>query len=1240
MRRSLLILLAFAALCLAVAAVAGAWLLYTHAGLSWALSYAARAAGSLRIEEATGTLASGVSIARLSYADGATRIAAKDVRLHLSPRSLLARAPRIAALRCEELLISLAQDAEPPRPPDSLALPVPVQIVEANLARVVVERGEAPLVLTDVAFGYEANATGHQLRALTLKAGGVSVKGSGTVAAQKPFATDATLFAQSATPPGGTVNMLLSGTLEALRVAARTESGGARAILEASVAPFTARPLERLRAELSEVDLNAFDTRLPRTSLSGEVALSDSRDTLTGTLTIANALSGSHDGDRLPVKSLRSAVRVDATTLQLSDLSADLGSGGTLEGAGTLALTRVTLDLNARALNLAGLQSRLRKTQLNGRIAVDATMEIQSVRAALAQGKLHLDLHASRSDKIVELHDVRARARGGEARGRGRVSFDGDQSFTAEGVFRRFDPAAWGDFPPGTINGRFSAKGSLLTRRVAASVALEPSRLRGEPLKGGGTATLAGERMAGTLDLELGGNRVQAQGAFGSGAETLTVRIDAPRLAIVDPQLRGAVSGSAVVTGSWKAPRATFELAGKDLAYAQRLRVVTVAAKGTYTAQADGRSQLHAGVTGLAVADWRIERAHLEVDGTRLKHTAALTAQGGAADLTARAAGAWQSGRGWAGTVLEITNRGTVPIVLEAPVAVEAGPERLRLGAVAARVIGGRIDMRGARYENGRLASDGRFDALPVRTVLALSGLPAETGGTLTLSGAWSLATTPRWNGTISVRRAGGDVALGEKNTIPLGLGAMTLDVRLVDDHLEFNGQLQSRVAGAQLSGSIPPVSASGRNRIAAASPLRMSANVEVTRLAALSGLTDATLRFDGRGRAALTAGGTLGQPLVTGVIEASDLSLALPPEGLDLRNGTLRAELAEREIRVQSFEIRGGAGTLKASGVLAHAKGYRSKMDWSAERLTLMNRPDRRLTITGRGSAALDNGKLSLAGELRADSGSFEMQANRLPELGNDVVVLGRKPGTHDKPETRDKPALRNAALDVALDFGDNFRITGRGLDSFVAGRIRVQTNGTGELVAKGEVRSVRGAYVAFGQRLELEQGRLIFNGPLENPALDIRAMRKKQAVEAGVQVSGTVRSPFIRVISDPPLPENEALSWLVLGQGPRDASGSELALLSMATAALLENQGQSPGGLAKTFGVDSVGMRSDTTAGRFVTVGKRIADDIYVVFEQGVGTTAYILKLEYNLTRRWLLKAETGTASALGVVFRWAFD
>jgi translocation and assembly module TamB len=184
-----------------------------------------------------------------------------------------------------------------------------------------------------------------------------------------------------------------------------------------------------------------------------------------------------------------------------------------------------------------------------------------------------------------------------------------------------------------------------------------------------------------------------------------------------------------------------------------------------------------------------------------------------------------------------------------------------------------------------------------------------------------------------------------------------------------------------------------------------------------------------------------------------------------------------------------------------------------------------------------------------------------------------------------------------------------------------------------------VRGAYHAFGQRLELERGRLIFDGPVDNPRLDIRAMRKRQAVEAGVEVLGTVRSPFVRVVSDPALPEHEALSWLVLGRGSRDASTGDLAMLPLAAAALL-NQGQSDGGIAGRFGLDSIGMRRDTVAGQIVTVGKRVTDDLYVVYEQGTGAAAQALKLEYNLGQRWLVRAEAGTTSAIGLFFRWAFD
>jgi translocation and assembly module TamB len=275
---------------------------------------------------------------------------------------------------------------------------------------------------------------------------------------------------------------------------------------------------------------------------------------------------------------------------------------------------------------------------------------------------------------------------------------------------------------------------------------------------------------------------------------------------------------------------------------------------------------------------------------------------------------------------------------------------------------------------------------------------------------------------------------------------------------------------------------------------------------------------------------------------------------------------------------------------------------------------------VTGRGSAALDGAKLSLSGELRADEGMIEVSATTLPAPGDDVVIVGRP------KEEKEATQLKQAALDLTLDFGERFGIKGRGLETLLAGQLRVQTGAAGDFIAKGTVRTERGTYTAYGQKLDLERGSLIFAGPVDNPAIDIRAMRKMPAVHAGVEVAGTLKSPFIRVVSDPPMPEHEALSWLLLGEAPGDTKGSELAV---------------PGSVAKTVGLDSIGMRGGgATGNQAITFGKRLSEDIYVVYEQGLGATVNVLKVEYSLSRRVLVRAETGEISAIGLFYRWAFD
>ena len=92
--------------------------------------------------------------------------------------------------------------------------------------------------------------------------------------------------------------------------------------------------------------------------------------------------------------------------------------------------------------------------------------------------------------------------------------------------------------------------------------------------------------------------------------------------------------------------------------------------------------------------------------------------------------------------------------------------------------------------------------------------------------------------------------------------------------------------------------------------------------------------------------------------------------------------------------------------------------------------------------------------------------------------------------------------------------------------------------------MRTVRGTYKAYGQRLDIEQGVVRFVGPIDNPSLTILAIRPKLTQRVGVQISGSQLSPIVRLYAEPDLPDAEKLAWLVLGRSP-DGGGAEAALM-----------------------------------------------------------------------------------------------
>jgi translocation and assembly module TamB len=992
-----------------------------------------------------------------------------------------------------------------------------------------------------------------------------------------------------------------SGSALGHDIAGGFRAAGARA--KAKVALDARGRPTTLEADVEALNLAVIDPDLPETALRARLQARGDEKAASGSLWVENPQAGPLDQDRLPIARAQAAFSTDFASVSFQDLKARLHGSGMLEGKGSLGRDGARLDVRVRELDLRSLRSNLARTRLAGPLALSIEPKRQRVQGTLAQDDMSLSADAERSGDTVEVRALRARAAGGEATGRGRLNLGKAPTFEADLKLARFDPSRFGDYPKGNLNGSVKGKGALGGAARGSFQWDIVGSMLSQPFASSGRARLAGERIAdGEAWATLGANRATAKGAFGGPGDQAAWTLSVPDLKALNPNLGGRVQASGTAGGSFARPSVT----------------------------------LSAQATALAIPGLAFDSASAQAAGTLDAHQATLEARNANLDLAAKLKGGWQQGA-WRGEILSFENSGPRPLALQAPAPLEVADGRAALGRFNATLAGGRVTLESLRWEDGRLSSAGAFAALPAQSILNLLE-EKRLAGDLALDGDWSLLSSPKLNGRIAVRRAGGDLALSGPPQVSLGISRATLDARFTDGRIAAALDLATRAGTVRAEGEAAGLSAD--------SAAAYTAQVELKELRLLTESLWTQVRLAGRVSATLKGAGTLGQPLLTGTLHGDALGFEAPAYGVALAGGKLRAELEGDRLRIVEAAIAGGDGrfTLRGTLPLRLAEGG-TALEWQAERFGVLNRPDMRLVVSGRGNARFDGRKIGLDGELRADSGRFELTGRTLPTLDDDVVVAGQTRAA------RGKRGPLPIDLDLRLDLGERLTLRGFGYDGGVAGQVRVLTDSAGTLLAQGRLRAVRARFRAYGQELEVDPGILIFDGPLERPALDITAWRRPQQVEAGVHVTGSVDFPRVELVSNPPLPDAEKLSWLVLGRAPTTASGADLAILQAASGALLRSD-QVPvqRRIASRLGLDELTVRSssdlgargatDTTTNVFA-LGKRLSDKLYVSFEQALGATAeYLVKLDYSLTQRVSVRGQTGSSSGIGLFYRYAWD
>ena len=176
---------------------------------------------------------------------------------------------------------------------------------------------------------------------------------------------------------------------------------------------------------------------------------------------------------------------------------------------------------------------------------------------------------------------------------------------------------------------------------------------------------------------------------------------------------------------------------------------------------------------------------------------------------------------------------------------------------------------------------------------------------------------------------------------------------------------------------------------------------------------------------------------------------------------------------------------------------------------------------------------------------------------------------------------ATSTCPLDMQGNLGQRFYIEGAGLEARLAGEVNLSGRPS-QLRAEGSVRTVDGVYAGYGQRLQIERGIVTFPGPIDNPALNVLAVRSGLPVEVGVAIGGTAQRPIVRLHSDPAMSDTEKLNWLVLGRPPGASDGNDRAMLSAAASALFSGQADSASaGLIRSLGIDQITLQPGQSSG-----------------------------------------------------------
>jgi translocation and assembly module TamB len=1275
-------------------AVAGLWWWAdTDGSLARALTWVAQSQ-PLTFERASGSLRAGGRVGQLTWQQDGLTVQVNGLTVVWQPWSLLQRKLELTQLAADSVAVNDARPApaEPSKPPTALGLPLAVRIDRFAVGQLSLTQ---PFVFSATALvgRYEFDRLLHRLNVLNAQVATGRYSGSAALSSSSPLTLDARLLGAlqtsvpgsntplslnfQATASGPITELLAKAELQMTPQAAAEKSKPTQssrqpqASATARIRPWATQPLAEVDAAFRDLNVAALWPELPQTQLTGSASVRPLSSSAGSKLLVeqawqlqtnlTNKLPGPWDRQRLPLDALEANGEWRGGTALVRALKATLGTGELLaNGEWADPATAATpgaepawkLQAALKNINPALLHSQLAALPLDGQATAQSQGAVISFNADL-KAKPSVDSktpkeRAGKSNPLTEL-----RLRDASTTGSWNAQQAGGMLALSAMRVRTDDAELSGqlDVQPKAQSG----KGNL----SLAAPGLD-AQVKGDlrPTSGGGELTLRGRDAAQALRWlqKLPGVPASLQAASASGNAELKASWQGGWR---DPALQAKLD---VPLLDWQA--ATPAPAGD----AQTLKIRAMQATLT------GRlSQARLTAAGRIEMGTRRYALQLAAEGGRSASSwqGLINQLSVAVEDPALSAGAWR-----------LATRGNIPLKWTPPPdgsdaksgAFESGAGEAVLSAPAGRLQTATpsqalLTWQPVRWQAGELTTAGKLTGLPMAWIELLAGPQLAGAGlasNLLLDGEWDARLGNTLALKASLARSSGDLtvqtetAQGTSVRVAAGIRQARLSLASNGDDVNValvwdseragtaDGQLKTRLSRAAEA-------AGGGWMWAADAPLEGRLRAQLPRIGVWSVLAPPGWRLRGSLATDLRISAIRSAPQLSGDLLANDLALRSVVDGIEFGNGRLRARLDGTRMLIDEFTLQGAGdtgagGTLTAKGDAGWIAGQpQVRLDARLERLRASLRTDRQLTVSGDLQASLAGKQAAIGGKLVVDQARILLPEEGTPQLSDDVVVRTARgvAAGHKAPAQTSEPAPGDSKpvavkLAMQIDLGSDFRVQGKGIDTRLRGTLALAGESLRSPRLTGTINTDGGQYRAYGQRLDVEQGVIRFTGAIDNPTLDILAIRPNMPTQrVGVQILGTALLPRVRLYAQPELPDAEKLSWLIVGRASA-SGGAEAALLQQAALALLGGKGGGmSGGLAASLGLDELSFRSaasndsgGTTEGA-ITLGKRFSSNFYAAYERSISGALGTLFVFYDLSQRFTVRAQAGQQSAVDLIY-----